>query len=87
MTALGFYDLLVRCADLTSQTVQITDEQHEVMVIGEEIENLKMENKVLKRNNILMSRQIEKREKEENDLPFMYDRQSKEIKVLKDQLR
>ena len=57
------------------------------MVIGEEIENLKMENKVLKRNNILMSRQITKREKEENDFPFMYDRQSKEIKVLKDQLR
>lgn len=57
------------------------------MVIGEEIENLKMENKVLKRNNILVSHQISKREKEESDLPYVYERQSKEIKVLKDQLR
>lgn len=55
--------------------------------LSDEIENLTMENKVLRRNNLLQSRQLEKCEKEEDQMPVTFDRQNKELRALKQLLR
>ncbi|XP_067947121.1 lebercilin-like [Watersipora subatra] len=71
----------------TTRQLDIGDLRHEMRVIGEEIEALKLENKSLKRNNVLLTHQLDKREKEEQEVPNVYDRHVKEVRALKDQLR
>lgn len=55
--------------------------------LSDDIENLNMENKVLRRNNMLQSRQLQKCEKEEDQMPTTFDRQNKELKAMKQLLR
>lgn len=61
--------------------------QNEIDILMKSLEEIRRENKSLKRDNVLQTKQLDKFQDQEGELPTLLDSHTKEVRALKEQIR
>ena len=56
-------------------------------MLMKQLEEIRRENKSLKRDNVLQTKQLDKFQDQEGELPQLMDSHNKEVRALKEQIR
>ncbi|XP_067951080.1 lebercilin-like [Watersipora subatra] len=82
----GFQDVVTKRM-LSARRLKINELRNEIDTLMKSLNEIRSENKALKRDNVLQNKQLDRLQDQEGELPQMIDSHNREVRSLKEQIR